>query len=154
MLASVRAFAASVVSAALLLGVGGSPALAKGGHQGPGPGPSSSSTTGNDISWPQCGGSYPSGQAFGIVGLTGGLANRLNSCFASELSWALGSSGGLTSVPLASLYVNTADPGQLISQVTDWPTNNVDPNNVDVAQLDPYGGGTCDGTDSPACSWQ
>ena len=58
-------------------------------------------TTGNDISYPQCGTAFPSGQAFGIVGVNGGLANRLNPWLGeynggpatSELYWAWGSSG-------------------------------------------------------------
>jgi hypothetical protein len=141
-----RSLVIATLAATLLASAGALPALAKGGP----PGKGGSITTGNDISWPQCGGAYPSGQAFGIVGLTGGLANTLNSCFGSELAWAWTSTG--TSAPgkqpPASLYVNTADPGQ--AGVTDWPTNNVDPNN----RISPNPIGTCDGSDSPACAWQ
>ncbi|HZC74863.1 MAG TPA: hypothetical protein VE220_02720, partial [Gaiellaceae bacterium] len=35
----------------------------------------SSPTTGFDVSYPQCSGSYPSNPLFGIVGVNGGLAN-------------------------------------------------------------------------------
>ena len=143
MTGSARALVVSVLSAAMLVATGPMPAQAKGR-----PGPSSSSTTGNDISWPQCGGAYPTGQAFGIVGLTGGLANDLNPCFASELSWALGSGGG-TTLPAAALYVNTADPSPAVA---DWPRSDLDPNGVHVAALDPYG--SCDGSDNVACAWQ
>jgi hypothetical protein len=113
------------------------------------------STTGNDISWPQCGGSFPAGQAFGIVGVNDGLANTLNPCLGthkggslstSELYWAWKSTGksapGL--LPPAALYVNTADPG---SGVADWPMSNVDPNGNTTAS-------TCTGGDTTACAWQ
>ena len=57
---------------------------------------SSGSGVGNDISHPQCNTTYPSGQAFGIVGLDGGKPTDDNPCFASELAWAQGSAGGTT----------------------------------------------------------
>ena len=105
------------------------------------------SPTGNDISWPQCGRTYPSGQAFGIVGLNGGKASNFNPCFDSQWSWAQTSKGG-TSQPLAQLYLNTGNPGDVLAQynVTTWPTSSV--------SADPYG--TCSGTwtDDLACSWE
>jgi hypothetical protein len=86
----------------------------------------SSGSSGYDISYPQCGSSYPSGQKFAIVGVNGGLANDANSCLESELSWA-GTSPGLSSPaqPGTSLYINTADPGPgTTSQpIDDWPTS-------------------------------
>ncbi len=122
----------------------------------------SSTSTGNDISWPQCGKTFPSGQAFGIVGVNGGLANNLNPCLGpyggggsatSELAWAWGSTGKSKLTWKAALYVNTADPSPTVA---DWPTNNVDRNGADEGplglNLDPWG--TCDGKDSPACAWQ
>ena len=117
----------------------------------------SASTIGNDISWPQCGGGFPTGQDFGIVGVNDGLANTLNPCLGtsteypftseSELNWAATSSTGIdSSQPAAQLYVNTADPGPGVS---DWPTST--PGDL----RNPYGscgsGGT---TDSTACAWQ
>ena len=139
----------SGLSIAVLLAAGALPALAR---------TTSATATGNDISWPQCGGSYPSGQAFGIVGLTGGLANDLNGCFASELAWAAASSGKSApgAVPKAMLYVNTADPGQVVPTVQDWPRNSTDPNQVDLSTLSPNPNpyGTCTGADDQACSWQ
>lgn len=103
---------------------------------------------GNDVSYPQCGRVLPSGQAFGIVGVNDGLANTTNPCLAAELGWARTSSG-TTSQPKVSLYVNTADPGNL--GVADWPGNNTDPvTGKPVA--DPYG--SCAGGDDQACAWQ
>ena len=48
--------------------------------------------TGDDISFPQCGGAYPTTNAyrFGIVGVTSGHAFRDNPCFAGEYAWASG----------------------------------------------------------------
>jgi hypothetical protein len=93
------AVAAAALAVSLLVAV---PAYAKAGAR-------TSTTAGNDISYPQCGKPYPSGQAFGIVGLNGGLANNNNACFASEFSWAQRSSG-LGGQPAASVYVNTGNP--------------------------------------------
>src|SRR3990167_2274321 len=47
----------------------------------------SPSVLGNDISWPQCGRKLPSSQAFGIVGVNGGLANTDNPCGLNTPSW-------------------------------------------------------------------
>jgi hypothetical protein len=103
--------------------------------------------TGNDISYPQCGRTYPSGQAFGVVGVNGGKASNFNSCFASEWSWAQ-TSTGRTSQPPAQLYINTGNPGDVLAQynVTDWPTSSV--------PADPYGPCAGTWTDDRACSWQ
>lgn len=38
------------------------------------------SSTGLDISWPQCSVKVPTSQAFGIVGVNGGLATTTNPC--------------------------------------------------------------------------
>lgn len=107
----------------------------------------SAAPVGNDISYPQCGRTYPSGQAFGIVGVNGGKASNFNSCFASEWTWATTSKGG-TNQPVAQPYLNTGNPGDVLAQydVTDWPSSSV--------AADPYG--SCSGTwqDNQACSWQ
>lgn len=117
-----------------------------------GGGTTTSTPTGNDISWPQCSKlkSLPSGQAFGIVGVNDGLANTTNPCFSQELTWANKSSGA-TSQPKAALYVNTANPGDVIPAVADWPASNKDVV-TGATDTDPYG--TCTGSDDTACSWQ
>jgi hypothetical protein len=95
---------------------------------------------GMDISYPQCNVSVPTGQAFAIVGVTGGLATTTNPCLANQLMWANLSTGG-TSQDKVQLYVNTGNPGLLSAA---WPTTNTANN--------PYG--VCDGSDSIACAWQ
>ena len=108
----------------------------------------SATLAGNDVSFPQCGKTYPSGQAFAIVGVNGGKASTFNPCFGSEWAWAQTSTGGTGQAP-AQLYVNTGNPGDVLAQynVTDWPTSS-DPT------IDPYG--TCSGTwtDDLPCSWE
>jgi hypothetical protein len=51
-----------------------------------------STSTGYDISFPQCDAVYPRTNAylFGVVGVTNGHAFRNNPCFASEYAWATG----------------------------------------------------------------
>ncbi len=102
-------------------------------------------SVGYDISYPQCGGAYPSSPAFGVVGVNGGLANDANLCFSSELSWALASPGLTTPAqPPASLYINTADPGPgtPTHPIADWPTS---------GSSTTYG--TCTGGWSTACAY-
>ena len=105
------------------------------------------STVGYDVSYPQCGSSLPSGAAFGVVGVNGGLATKPNGCLATELGWAWGSSGS-TAQPKAQLYVNTADPGQVRDQVTDWPTSGSTPYGDCTVGVDGYG------LDDQACAWE
>lgn len=104
---------------------------------------------GYDVSYPQCGKKLPTGQYFGIVGVNGGTAATTNPCLAQQLLWANGSKAGSTQ-PKVQLYVNTANPGEVISQITTWPTSNVD--KTGVTTQNPYG--TCTGLNDRACSWQ
>lgn len=104
---------------------------------------------GYDISYPQCGKKLPTGQSFGIVGVNGGTAATTNSCLTDQLKWANKSVGG-TNQPKIQLYVNTANPGEVISQITTWPTSNTDKTGYTTAN--PYG--NCAGANDMACSWQ
>lgn len=158
----------ALVGSVLTLGAVPASAVQPLGHGSHGGGSTSGSTTGNDVSYPQCGGSLPTGQAFGVVGVTGGLANNLNPCLGptstypsyteSELYWAVATSSGVTNQPMASLYVNTADPGNSYNGtvIADWPTS---------GNLSPYGkcstttvtlssGTYTVGENSAACAWQ
>jgi hypothetical protein len=104
---------------------------------------------GYDISWPQCGRRLPTGQAFGVVGVNGGTAANTNPCLSDQLTWANQSVGG-TNQAKVQLYVNTANPGEVIDQITTWPTNNTDETGFTTAN--PYG--VCAGANDLACSWQ
>lgn len=99
------------------------------------------STVGYDVSHPQCDTQLPIGQAFGVVGVNGGLATAANPCLAEQLAWAWTSAGG-TAQPEAQLYLNTANPGELRDQVSTWPS----------VGATPYG--SCSGDNSAACSWE
>lgn len=99
---------------------------------------------GNDVSYPQCGGRLPVGQAFGIVGVNGGLANTNNPCFLEQLAWAQKSTG-ITSQPAVSLYVNTANPGHAAKV---WPQDNVVNGQEVVSKY-----GVCDGSEGAACAY-
>ena len=102
---------------------------------------SASPTTGYDVSYPQCGGSYPADPLFGIVGVNGGLANNSNPCIGAELSWARAAPGQKRPrQPAVSLYVDTANPGA--HHVGDWPRSGTAPS---------YG--ACNGRLTNACSF-
>ncbi|MEP7040972.1 MAG: hypothetical protein ABI864_05290 [Chloroflexota bacterium] len=77
---------------------------------------------GYDISYPQCGGPFPTKPAFGIVGVNRGIVFSPNPCLGagsgpSELAWA----GGVG----AQLYANTGNPGPFLS--THWPNGQTFP---------------------------
>ncbi|HTX62226.1 MAG TPA: hypothetical protein VMD28_01200, partial [Acidimicrobiales bacterium] len=122
---------------------------------------------GNDISWPQCGAAYPSGQAFGIVGINDGVPGTLNPCLGpsasdpsdpqSELYWALSTSTGSSAQPKASLYVNTSDPGDAFdgTATTGWPTSGSTPYGAcTTTTVTTSSGPTTVGQNSPACAWE
>src|SRR5438046_839796 len=82
---------------------------------------------GYDISYPQCTKAFPTGGAFGIVGVNNGLPFSANPCLgtgdgASQLSWA---GAG------ADLYANTADPGSALS--SHWPNGQTSPKACNTA---------------------
>jgi hypothetical protein len=141
----------------VLLTLGPSGALAKSS------GGAVKSPYGNDISYPQCGTSFPVGEQFGLVGVDDGIANKENPCFGpdgggsttSELYWASGLAG-TASQPKVGLYVNTADPGNSYNgqPIADWPK----PGATVAGLSDPYGQCGTDptnglGANSPACAW-
>jgi hypothetical protein len=145
----------AVATGALLVSVfAWSPAMAAGAGNRSGASTALPATVGSDISWPQCAGAYPAGQAFGIVGINGGLPDDANSCFSSELQWALSSSGG-TSQPKASIYVNTADPGNVYhgQLIADWPASGSTPYGACNTAPKPFRGRKI-GQNSPACAYE
>lgn len=153
--------ALGAVCALVLLTVTAAPAAAA---------PTASETrSGVDVSWPQCGTVLPTGMAYAIVGVNGGTAATTNRCLVEQLSWAFETTTGINpNQPRVQLYVNTANPGELLEEysVSTWPTFNVDPRggdsyqNFDESRRNPYG--RCSPTpenyrgytNDLACSWQ
>jgi hypothetical protein len=89
--------------------------------------------TGYDISYPQCGGAYPTAVSLGIVGVNNGIVYSANPCLASELTWA---EAAVNKAP--AFYANTANPGPAYS--SHWPNGQQTPQ-------------VCDGSNSAACSY-
>jgi hypothetical protein len=81
---------------------------------------------GHDISYPQCGGSFPSNPAFAIVGVNGGRVFSTNPCLASQITWGGGAA--------AELYANTGNPGPALSSF--WPYGQTSPRVCDGANSD------------------
>ncbi len=121
---------------------------------------------GNDISFPQCGSSFPSGQAFGIVGINDGVPGTLNPCLGlassspsykkSELYWAVSTSTGSQDQPKASVYVNTSDPDNVFDgvPVSDWPKSGSTPYGAcTTTTVDTSSGSATVGRASQACAW-
>jgi hypothetical protein len=79
------------------------------------PGAPPDGASGHDISWPQCGSTYPGDGAFGIVGVTYGRAWSANPCLVPEYQWA----AGYPRTP--DLYMNTANPAPQSSYY--WPAS-------------------------------
>lgn len=104
---------------------------------------------GYDVSYPQCGRNLPTDHYFGIVGVNGGNAANANSCLADQLAWASRAKTG-TNQSKYQVYVNTANPGQVISQITTWPSSPYDSNGI--LPPNPYGN-ECYGQNDEACSW-
>jgi hypothetical protein len=70
-------------------------------------------TVGYDVSYPQCSGRLPKDAAFGIVGVSDGLAYGENPCLAQQYAWA----SGARKAP--AFYMNTGNPGVATTR-TDW----------------------------------
>ncbi|MHB8451537.1 MAG: hypothetical protein ACYDAQ_13995 [Mycobacteriales bacterium] len=122
--------------AVLAEGLAAGPALAGGALQPKG---HHTTLTGYDISYPQCGGAFPTGVAFGIVGVNDGIVYSPNPCLgtgdgSSELGWAQAAAGP------PAFYANTADPGPAYS--TMWPIGQTSPQSCATAA-----------PNSPACSY-
>lgn len=112
------------------------------------PAPTTTGTLGYDISYPQCGNRLPTDHFYGIVGVNGGNAATANKCLADQLVWATKAKIG-SNQSRHQLYVNTANPGEVISQITTWPTTATD--STGNTPVNPYG--TCNGANDNACSW-
>lgn len=122
---------------------------AKSASQGGGGSPTPAvEMVGYDISYPQCGSKLPTDYYFGIVGVNGGNAATSNKCLADQLAWANLAKVG-SNQSKRQLYVNTANPGEVINQITTWPTASTDSNGNVPAN--PYG--ACNGANNEACSW-
>jgi hypothetical protein len=104
---------------------------------------------GYDVSFPQCGKRLPEDHVFTIIGINGGNAATGNPCLADQLAWG-SRAAGITNQPHLQLYVNTANPGEVISQVQTWPKTNQDPSGYTPAN--PYAN-SCSGTNNLSCSW-
>lgn len=157
----ITAFIAQGAVAGALAVAGATPALAGTWVHVPSAG---SLLTGNDLSYPQCGTTFPASPAFGIVGVNGGLANDLNPCLGtagsyqqSELYWANAAATGAASQPKASLYLNTADPGNIYNgtPIADWPASGTTPyGDCTPATVTTSKGTFTVGANSTACAWE
>ena len=92
----------------------------------PGPGGGNPKLRGYDISYPQCGGAYPTNVAFAIVGVNGGRVFSSNPCLADQLRW-----GGDAA---AEVYINTGNPGPELSSF--WPIGQTTPRVCSAANPD------------------
>jgi hypothetical protein len=95
---------------------------------------------GYDISYPQCGGPFPTNRSFGIVGVNRGIVFSANPCLAaghgpSELAWGGGAQ--------AQLYANTGNPGPALS--SHWPNGQTFPRACNT--------GTSPGSDTADCAY-
>ena len=152
------AVASGAVALVILGGASTSSAAAAGAAAAP---------VGNDISFPQCGKPFPTGQAFGIVGVNDGVPGTLNPCLGassshpgytdSELYWAVTTSTGSTAQPKASVYVNTSDPGNVFNGAAEsgWPTSGATPyGTCTTTTVDTSSGPAVVGQDSQPCAWE
>lgn len=73
---------------------------------------STTPTVGYDVSYPQCGGRLPKNPAFGIVGVSDGLAYGENPCLAAQYAWAA------KAPQPPAFYMNTGNPGTAATRVS------------------------------------
>ena len=117
---------AIVVAAIALLALAPGALADPAGPSGPERSSAGAAAPGYDISWPQCGGPYPTDPAFGIVGVNRGIVFSPNPCLTSEVTWARATS--------LALYANTANPGPALS--SHWPTGQLLPQACSAANPD------------------
>ena len=115
----------------------------------PSKGDNTSELIGYDVSYPQCNRSLPTDFYFAVIGVNGGTAANANPCLSNQLAWAATAQPGSKQSP-KQLYVNTANPGEVIDQIVTWPKTAYDLNNN--LPPNPYGN-TCTGSNDLACSW-
>jgi hypothetical protein len=82
--------------------------------------PLPASSTGYDISWPQCNSVFPPSPGFGIVGVNDGAPFTVNKCLDRELSWAQGGAN-----PVPAFYLNSGNGGPIGNG--DWPSTQSSP---------------------------
>ena len=102
-------------------------------------------TTGFDISFPQCGKTLPSKVNFAVVGVNDGIAYRQNRCLSAEYTWATNATATSTSVePHVQFYANTGDPG--FASSSHWPVTQTTPRDCAAAMSTnpPNGSPDCD----------
>ena len=78
------------------------------------------SSTGYDISWPQCNSVFPTSPGFGIVGVNDGAPFTVNKCLDRELRWAMGATN-----PVPAFYLNSGNGGPVGNG--DWPSTQNSP---------------------------
>ncbi|MGC1239460.1 MAG: hypothetical protein WA860_11800 [Acidimicrobiales bacterium] len=76
-------------------------------------------STGFDISFPQCASPLPVSPGFGIVGVNNGSPLTINNCLARELAWATGATN-----TVAGFYANTGNGG---TSSVGWPKGQQSP---------------------------
>jgi hypothetical protein len=82
--------------------------------------PLPASSTGYDISWPQCNSVFPPSPGFGVVGVNDGAPFTVNKCLDRELNWARGGAN-----PVPAFYLNSGNGGPIGNG--DWPSTQESP---------------------------
>jgi hypothetical protein len=95
--------------------------------------PIPASSTGFDISWPQCNSVFPPSPGFGIVGVNNGAPFTVNKCLDRELRWAQSGAN-----PVPAFYLNSGNGGPTGNG--DWPSTQNSPK-------------VCRGANSVHCSY-